>query len=443
MEVSTCVLRLVGRHLPTDDLFTLSAVNSYVEWQLLYEVNNRDIDVSTYVKADNLIACQWFVNHAYLTKETVFQTWANCTVLGFAAFWGSLSVCKWISNHFNLSRDYARKDGNHALTNATEKGHLSFCIWLVEHFKLTKKDAIDSNAFSNAACRGHLSVCQWLHNRFKFTAKDGRHIIKAVCACGAFDVAKWLVDHFSLDKNFDILENNRTSAIKDVWDNLPMCRWLLSFEEQSVDPESEKLKLFKLMVERNGLGILYEFDYFLTKAASNCSFDICEWLIHNTKNYIIGCFISSELETCQKLTQHFQLTNEDIRPSVFRLAAKKGQLQKCQWLTRHFGLTATDARSNDNYALRMACKKGHLELCQWLVSEFELTVVDVRAANNAALRNAARKGYLNVCQWLTLHFGLTKEDAQSSDNYALKMAKNGGHLVVCQWLVQYFGILDN
>jgi len=458
MDVSSCVLNLVGTHLPTYDLFTLSAINSYVEWQILPEVKRRDIDVSTYVKSDNLLACQWLVSHGYLTKETVFQTGTRCTVLGFAAFWGSLSVCKWISSQFHLTRDYARKDYGHALSSVTQKGHLEVCIWLVEHFKLTKKDAIESYAFPNAACGGHLTVCQWLHSRFKFTTNDARSIIRNVCSLGHLDVSKWLVDHFSLDKDVDILENNRTSALKDVWDNLPMCRWLLSLDTKKRKPEersklpqeSEKLKIFKVMVARNGLSILFEADYLFNKAASNCSFDICEWYIAELKCSIIGCFNAAaaggRLANCQALAQHFGLTTEDIRSSdnsTFRKAAKMGHLHVCKWLTWHFGLTAADTRSNDNYALRMASKRGYLQLCQWMIKTFDLTVDDVRAQNNAALRMAALKGHLRVCQWLSFHFGLTKEDAQSSDNYALKMAHTKGHVVVCKWLVKHFGLEIN
>jgi hypothetical protein len=264
-----------------------------------------------------------------------------------------------------------------------------------------------------------------------------------------------MVDRFSLNKDVDILENNRMSAIKDVWDNLPMCRWLLSLDttkhkiedKSGLQQESEELKIFKLMVERNGLGILRETDYFIQKSAYRFSFDILEWLIAGKRGYMIGCFNTAaadgRLDVCKALARHFNITAVEVRESeslTFRMAVKKGQLDVCRWLTRHFELTTGDARSNNNHALRMASKKGHLEVCQWLINEFNLTVNDVRTEDNAALRMAARQGHLAICQLLTSHFGLTKEDAQSNDNYAWRMAERKGHLVICQWLVKRFGL---
>lgn len=404
------MLREVGKHLPTGDLFSLSAVNPDIEYQVLPELKKRNPEY-LYNKRVGLYACEWLVHHSDKTPIHILE---------MAIKHGDLDVCKWLVIRFQimvLQIQTTPHTSSFLLELAVRHGNLEMCQWLLDIFDITVKYV----HLLYAAHTGHLKVCQWLETLMDVSTEQAEWIFSDAAIRGHLDVCKWFVSHFEL--SFEGIVSHDSQFIHRAASNghLEVCKWC-----------ANHFCLF---------GKVHH-PYYFNLVLKHGNLDGCRWFAEQYKvpKTVVdfGTIVDSgNVEFCEWFVTQFDFSRDDdvVKYSLWR-ASCKGDLQLCRWLTERLSITSTDARYNKNMAFRWACRNNHLNVCMWFVSHFGLTVDDVRS--DLAFEIAVRYGSLSVCQWLVVHFGLTAHDIQP--NEAFKEAFKYDHLHVCRWLTDRFGL---
>jgi hypothetical protein len=300
-------------------------------------------------------------------------------------------------------------------------------------------------------CRKGLlnSIC-WLASRFGrealiVEAGYERYFtpIRAACASGRLDVARWLAATYG----YTSAETSPEGKLVDAYDQLAMrsacvnghqevVEWLVkTFKEPYPGPMGHEAE--DRALDENEV---------LVDVCNGGGLELARWLIdeYNLGErhgllFVAAC-AQGDLELAKTYERNTLLGNFPSGEVTLELggafvgACSNGHLHVARWLRETYCVPYQVV------ALSRACANGHLAVVKWLAAEFGLVPIDIRAHYNRALRTACQKGHLATAIWLTDTFELTAEDAQEWDNYAFSLSCIAGQEQVVRWMDKRFTI---
>lgn len=163
---------------------------------------------------------------------------ADESLLSWACEYGYLSVAKWLTDNFDIDRNYLSYEiaegtiENLATLWLTAKcGHFDTVKWIVSKFELTRENALETakKAFYLSCDHGNEELARWIADAFDIQQMDyvnQKTPFVWACMRGCLELAKWMTDRFGIDKQMVAEEHFAAFNWACDFGRLETAKWL-------------------------------------------------------------------------------------------------------------------------------------------------------------------------------------------------------------------------
>ena len=181
MAISTCMLRKVGKHLPTGDLIVLSLVDAATEYQLRPQLEARPVTIADF-KVNDMVVYDW------LTRRSCIST-----ALHYAIYHDLFDICKALVEKYQPIiihfEDMLNGDESDDESWSTESDDES---WSTDGERNKLCDAMLSYCLPIVAANRNLDICKWLCSLFNIDKSRFHNFVS-----DHKEVLDWLLVNFA------------------------------------------------------------------------------------------------------------------------------------------------------------------------------------------------------------------------------------------------------